>query len=227
MLTTEELCSAARAQTDAPHMALQEVLIVDCWLGPIWSLLTQCQACPGTEQNSVYLLLVMKRYSLYTCISICSFIHYYYYHTNNNNVTMSQYMLQSQYIHQNRNYPRNLVTKEIKQRQITNSQHCVFWTNSQINPEPILTFVHSDFNGSAIWANAVATNTHVGARVGHLDVGDEQSADVGAIHAGLKETHHKVRRLKTYLSDTALWLTWSTVSAVSLTFAEILIVFTS
>lgn len=52
-----------------------------------------------------------------------------------------------------------------------------------------LTFEHSDFNGSTIWANVVATNTHVSARVGHLDVGDEQSTDVSAVHASLEKTH--------------------------------------
>lgn len=54
------------------------------------------------------------------------------------------------------------------------------------NPDPVwrLTFEHRDFNGSTIGANAVAADAHVRARVGHLDVGDEQSADVGA---GLEE----------------------------------------
>lgn len=58
-----------------------------------------------------------------------------------------------------------------------------------------LTFEHSDFDGSTIWANAVAANTHVSARVRHPDIGDEQSTDVGAVIAGLEKTHRQVMGL--------------------------------
>lgn len=56
----------------------------------------------------------------------------------------------------------------------------------------LCTFEHSDFNGSAIRANAVAPNAHVSACIRHPDVGDEQSTDVCAVHAGLEKTHRKV-----------------------------------
>lgn len=58
----------------------------------------------------------------------------------------------------------------------------------------VLTFEHSDSNGSAIWTDAVAANTHVSAWVRYLDVGDEQSTDVGAVHSRLERIHW-VRRL--------------------------------
>lgn len=52
-----------------------------------------------------------------------------------------------------------------------------------------LTFVHTDFNGSTIWANAVAADTHVSTRVGHFDIRDEQSTDVGAVITSLERTY--------------------------------------
>lgn len=49
-----------------------------------------------------------------------------------------------------------------------------------------LTFEHRDLNGSTVGADAVAADTHVGARVGQLDVGDEESAYICAVHVGLE-----------------------------------------
>lgn len=71
-----------------------------------------------------------------------------------------------------------------------------------IRPSPPrqLTFKHRDPNGSTVWADAVATNARVCARVGHLDVGDEQRADVGAVHASLEKTYQYVERSDTYLN---------------------------
>lgn len=62
-----------------------------------------------------------------------------------------------------------------------------------------LTFVHTDFNGSTIWANAVAADTHISTRVGHLDIRDEQSTDVGAVITSLERTYKNETNLETTL----------------------------
>lgn len=53
-----------------------------------------------------------------------------------------------------------------------------------------LTFEHRHFDGSTVGADAVAAHAHVGAGVGHLDFGDEQGPDVGALHPGLERRRH-------------------------------------